>query len=51
MKVMQIKVKKCARCGGDHSVEFHELENHETYTHWGMCPVKNQPILMEVISD
>jgi hypothetical protein len=48
---MKISVKSCARCGEDHEVDFQPLDNHETYTHWAMCPNKEQPILMEVVSE
>lgn len=47
---MTIEIKCCARCGDDHKVEFKPLANHDRYTHWGMCPVIEQPILM-IVSD
>jgi hypothetical protein len=44
-------IRKCARCGKDHEMEFVELEGEpiETvegeYTHWAMCPNTNQPVV------
>jgi hypothetical protein len=43
----QIDVKCCARCGGDHDqLRFMVLGGHERYTHWAICPVSTQPILL-----
>lgn len=45
-------IKNCARCGGNHELEFTKLDGDpiETpegdYTHWAMCPATSQPILM-----
>ncbi len=50
-------VKRCARCGDDHEVEFFEFKGNpvvsgeETSTHWGVCPNLNEPILMHIIQD
>jgi hypothetical protein len=48
---MKILVKNCARCGQDHEVEFREFVQNGVgdLTHWGMCPVLNEPILMRII--
>jgi hypothetical protein len=50
---MKVSIKRCARCGGDHlSLIFTPLSNppHE-FTHWAMCPVSKEPILMKSIPD
>jgi len=45
-------IRNCARCGQEHELEFTVLEGDpiETvegdYTHWAMCPVTNQPLMM-----
>jgi hypothetical protein len=45
-------VRSCARCGGDHDVEFKPLTHPvvdtdgTTWTHWAPCPVNGEPILM-----
>ena len=55
MDEVKSKVSRCARCGQDHEVEFKKLKKPieigltgvtTTYTHWGMCPINNEPILM-----
>lgn len=44
-------VSKCARCGQDHeSLVFSPLNNHPTYSHWVLCPVTFQPILLRIVS-
>ncbi len=49
-KVQTIGVKSCARCGGNHdSLQTHQLDNHEKYQRWAMCPEVQQPILIQVI--
>jgi hypothetical protein len=49
---MKTSIQHCARCDGDHEdLELHRLSNHEKYTHWAMCPVLGQPILVAVIED
>lgn len=49
----KVKIKKCVRCGESHPrVEFKEFINMPVrlpYTHWGMCPVTNEPILMYIL--
>lgn len=41
-------VTSCARCGDSHaSIEFHPFKTPESeWTHWAICPVEHQPILM-----
>lgn len=42
-----VNTKGCARCGNDHDeLVFEPLDNHETYSHFAMCPLLNQPILL-----
>lgn len=44
-------VKKCARCQEDHMrpIYFaHFTHAPKGFTHWGICPVTEEPILMEV---
>lgn len=38
----------CARCGSNHdSIEFKKFKKKPPkYTHWGMCPITNEPVLM-----
>lgn len=42
----------CARCGADHyNLEFEPMEHPvEDLTHWAMCPVKHEPILMKFVT-
>jgi len=47
-------LKNCARCGGEHAdIEFVLLTNPERcrYTHWAMCPVAEQPILLRIAEE
>ena len=44
---------KCARCGGTHeNLLFRKLRRphvdglNEAWTHWALCPVSGEPILM-----
>lgn len=45
-------VRGCARCGGEHEVEFKELAQPHVdtggakWTHWAPCPTNGEPILM-----
>lgn len=42
-----VQVQCCARCGGDHlELVFEPLSNHDTYSHWALCPEVNQPVLL-----
>jgi ribosomal protein S27AE len=46
---MKTDVKECARCGQDHAgITFTELINPGLVSHFAMCPVTNQPILMAI---
>ena len=49
---MKTLVKKCARCGNDHEVEFKEFQHFGIgdCNWWGMCPYINEPILMKIIT-
>lgn len=46
-------VENCARCGYNHfSVVFFALKNAPVDTsHYGLCPMTGQPILMKVADD
>ncbi len=46
---MKVDIVKCARCGRNHNgLEFTELTyKSEPYSHWGTCPVLNEPILLK----
>jgi hypothetical protein len=51
-----IKVKlleNCARCNESHeNLEFHQFTNPvRDLTHWTLCPITKEPILMRVILD
>ena len=49
MMVMHIvDVKNCPRCGQDHNeMSFTPLvAPSNQWTHWGMCPVKDEPLLL-----
>jgi len=47
-----ISIRRCARCGGEHDLEFTLLKGDPietvdgTYTHWAMCPETKQPIML-----
>lgn len=42
-------VRRCSRCGVDHyNIVFRKFINGSLeYTHWGMCPILNEPITMK----
>ena len=44
------KVCNCARCGNDHEKVFFVTFTRapEGFTHWGTCPISEEPILMTV---
>lgn len=53
-----IEIKRCARCGEDHlSVTFFSFDRPPTdvdniaWSHWGICPKSNDPILMRQVKD
>lgn len=46
-----LRVIKCARCSGNHDVSFQKFKKPMTigaltFTHFGLCPVTNEPIMM-----
>ena len=47
---MKTLVKKCARCGNDHEVEFKEFQHFGIgdCNWWGMCPYINEPVIMRI---
>ena len=51
------KVYNCARCGEDHKVTFKKFKSQvdcpcgQASTHWGMCPVTREPILMYFVTE
>lgn len=45
-----ILVNGCARCGESHDVVFREFRRMSgQHSHWGTCPVTNEPILMRLV--
>ena len=50
--IVTATVRHCARCGTDHQMEFREFTRPNVdadgteWTHWGMCPVTDEPVLM-----
>lgn len=58
---MKINVMSCARCGGDHKdLVFHKMQkpiiltvgdSSQSYSWWGFCSVKLEPIILEVSWD
>lgn len=45
-------INNCARCGGNHhKVYFREFYRpHNEWTHWGLCPKTNEPIMLKELS-
>jgi hypothetical protein len=46
-----VDVHRCARCGNDHkALRFSQFQerNIDKNTHWALCPVLQEPILLEV---
>jgi hypothetical protein len=44
-----ILIIKCARCGENHIVKFKKFKRPiNNWTHWGICPVEKEPILMQI---
>ncbi len=50
---MKVNLISCARCGGDHEkLPFKKFTfpvidlGSSTWDWWGMCPIRNEPILM-----
>lgn len=49
---VQTSIVNCARCNNNHEdIIFTPLTNGIRYSHFAMCPVINQPILMYIIDD
>lgn len=53
-----VQVYNCARCTQDHQLYFKQFIYHPVtdinsvpYTHWAMCPVLNEPVLMRIIDE
>lgn len=51
-----VQVYSCARCTQDHQMYFVTFAYHPVtsqdaveFTHWGMCPVLNEPVLMRIV--
>lgn len=50
-------VGRCARCGGDHSLlsfspftnPIEESDGSVMWTHWALCPVNGEPILLATV--
>lgn len=42
-----VEVPSCARCGEHHpSLKIEKFDNHDYFNAFGMCPIKNQPVLL-----
>jgi hypothetical protein len=56
-KSILVIVKSCARCGEDHTYLEFKLFTEPmviaeiTFTHWAVCPVTKEPILMRIIDE
>lgn len=52
---VEVLVKGCGRCSHDHHVNFRQFKlkrpEVDEYTHWGVCPVLFEPILMKVVEE
>lgn len=52
---MKVTINNCARCGGTHEkLEFQQLTRpmvESKNTHWAMCPVVHEPIMLRVVAD
>lgn len=49
---LYVTVKNCARCRREHvELRFDIITGHDKYTHWALCPVRKEPILMMVCFD
>ncbi len=45
-------IQRCARCGTDHEIKFKPLQRPSAeWTHWGMCLVTNEPVMMQYTDD
>jgi len=58
-KEITTTLRNCARCGSGHGLTFQpfkqfviDSESGEVrYTHWAMCPLSDEPILMRVVDE
>ena len=46
-----VKIRKCARCGEDHTLDFAPLDNHDEFAFWSLCPTAEQPILLAKVKN
>lgn len=49
-----VSLVHCARCWNNHDDVQFEVMLHPTrdgFTHWGMCPILNQPVFLKLVSD
>lgn len=51
-KFIRTTVFSCARCGCDHvGIVFSEFARQcGDLTHWALCPVMREPILMQIVT-
>lgn len=53
---MNIEVKKCERCGKDHTVYVQRFKKSpvrigsEEYWYWGTCMNTKEPVIMKIIT-
>lgn len=46
---LKIDVQRCARCGQNHTLlVFKPMNDHDTYSHFAMCPTTDQPVLLYI---
>lgn len=53
-RTIGVNIKGCARCGEDHkNIKAHEFYKSPVgdYTHFAMCPVYEEPILIKIKKD
>lgn len=44
----------CARCMGDHTMEFKPFKGHpidDNWNWWGICPTTGDPVLLRLMDD
>jgi hypothetical protein len=45
-----VNVRRCTRCRQDHeNLTFQPMRNPAEFTHHGVCPVTNEPIIMRAV--
>lgn len=46
-------LQHCARCGQDHEIVWMPFKDApiDDYTHWGLCPLNSEPVLMKEVPD